>query len=40
MCWWSREELAGTSEILRPAALPELVERTFLVHAEPVLMRD
>lgn len=32
--WWAREELAETSEILRPAALPELVEHAFQVHAE------
>lgn len=32
--WWSREELTETTEILRPAALPELVEHAFQVHAE------
>tara|TARA_R110001592_G_scaffold27741_9_gene102508 strand:+ start:49329 stop:49820 length:492 start_codon:yes stop_codon:yes gene_type:complete len=32
--WWSREELSETTEILRPAALPELVEHAFQVHAD------
>lgn len=35
--WWSREELAGTPEILRPAALPELVERACSKEWEAIL---
>ncbi|WP_417390695.1 NUDIX hydrolase [Gimesia sp.] len=36
--WWSREELAGTSEILRPAALVELFESLFRNDSEPLLL--
>tara|TARA_R110002095_G_scaffold189660_1_gene167325 strand:- start:41636 stop:42094 length:459 start_codon:yes stop_codon:yes gene_type:complete len=38
--WWSREELGSTTEILRPAALPELIENAFDAASEPVFLQD
>lgn len=37
--WWSQSEFADTNEILRPVALPELVERAFQVDPEPVFLQ-
>ncbi|QDT43623.1 hypothetical protein Pan241w_37250 [Gimesia alba] len=34
--WWSCEELVNTTEILRPGALPQLVETAFLDGSEPM----
>ena len=38
--WWSREELVNTTELLRPGAIPRLVENAFRDASEPVFLQD
>lgn len=38
--WWSLEEIHNTSEILRPGALPKLVEHAYIDASEPVFLQD
>jgi len=38
--WWSREALHITNAILRPGALPNIVEHALHADSEPVFIRD